>query len=142
MWNGTIPLSQVFWLHGITVLVVVTAIFQFTNLGFFIFFFGGFLFVGVLAAFAVAYQLLVSIAIWRSVNCYTGTKIWAVLARVVVGLSLFMLVVGIPLAGYLYILNTPDASRNSANASQSLNRISGYPLTGFWKGLVSMITGY
>ncbi len=81
--------------------------------------------------------MLVSVAVWRSARHYVGAKIWGILARVVAGISLFTLVVGIPLVGYRLILHTPDSSRNSTNASQSLNRASGYPLTGFWKGSCS-----
>lgn len=135
MWNGEVSLPKIFRLHGVAVLVIALPIVMVSFIVMAVF--GGFYFIGfAVAAFAAAYQVLVSIAILRSATRHTGTKIWAALARVVAGLSLVALIVGI-LMGYLFVLNSPDSSRNSSNASQSLNRASGYPLTGFWKGSCS-----
>lgn len=139
MWNGDMSLPQIFRLHGVAVFVVALPIVMVSFIVMAAF--GGFYFVGLfVAAFAAAYQVLVSIAILRSATHYTGAKIWAVLARVVAGLSLVALIIGI-LKGYGFVLNSPDSSRNSANASQFLSRASGYPLTGFWKGSCSLDYG-
>lgn len=135
IWRGEIPLPQMFWLYGVTALVAISVVVQFAFVRLAMAGFGGLFFVGlVVSALAAAYQFLVSVGIWRSAAHYTGTKAWAALARVMAGLFLLALLVGLAQTGYLLTSDTHDSSRSSANAAQSLNRDPTYPLTGFWKG--------
>lgn len=135
IWSGEIPLPQMFWLYGVAALVAITIVVQFAFVRLAMAGLGGLFFVGlVVTALAAAYQFLVSVGIWRSAGHYTGAKAWGALARVMAGLSLLTLLVGLAQTGYVLTLDTHDSSRSSANAVQSLNRDPTYPLTGFWKG--------
>jgi len=122
-------------LYGVAALVAITVVVQFAIFRLAMAGLGGLLFIGVVVtALSAAYQFIVSIGVWRSAGRYAGAKVWGVLARLVAGLSLLMLLVGLAQTGYLLTLDTHDSSRSSTNAAQTLNRDPTYPLTGFWKG--------
>jgi len=60
----------------------------------------------------IAYTVFIFIAIWRSAGKYTGTKVWAVLARVAVGLGALSIVVMLAL-GIVQGLREAGVSRTA-----------------------------
>jgi hypothetical protein len=96
---------------------------------------GAAVFVTVLLALgAFAYQIAISVAIWRSAGHYSGPKTWAVLARGAVLLSFVSLALSAVFAVQLFSQDSHDSSRSSANVAATLSRGAEYPFTGFWKG--------
>jgi hypothetical protein len=132
IWNKDISLKRSFWLSVaslVGVLLIGNSLLALSfvlNLGWFIFL--------LIAALAITCQFFSLIAVLRGASHYPGSKTWPVFARIVAGLFLVIVAVGIPRAGYIFWQHTLDSSRNSANASQTLRRAPAYPLTGFWKG--------
>jgi hypothetical protein len=90
LWQGDLPLSQVFWnwavAGGITVNVLTSILFLVLIMG-----------DRVIAAFvagyalSVPYNIVVSVGVWRSAGRYEGKRRWADLARIVTvaGMVLF-----------------------------------------------------
>ena len=78
--KGEIALWKTYWLFGVigniiaTILINIFA--QFSESLFLI-----------ILIIAIVYQIVVFIAIWNSASKYAGSKIWAILAKIMVGLG-------------------------------------------------------
>lgn len=77
LWSGNYTLVKTYWLFGlvggIAVTVLYLAVVGVTRSAF----------VAILGWLGVCvWQFFISVAIWRSAGKYTGSKVWAVLARV------------------------------------------------------------
>jgi len=81
--GGDFGLAKTYWLYGVVVgiigTIVVTAMSKAGNFALLLYF-------GL-----VAYQVVVAIGIWNASNKYTGSKIWAVLAKIAVVLGIIQL---------------------------------------------------
>lgn len=88
IWNGELPLYKVYWIYGVLVSVIIRLFvevsFNFVSLDY------ASAFSYFLVAVVVPYQILVSVGVWRSATAYTRNKIWAVLAKIVAVLWVFV----------------------------------------------------
>ena len=89
LWRGHVPLSRTYWGWGMAgglAMAVVVAIADAIGLLWLQL---------VVALFAVAYSVVITVAIWRSAGRYEGPQIWGHLARIAVAMSIARTVVEI-----------------------------------------------
>ena len=108
LWRGEYPLWKTFWLFSVLVnfcLVMFFAYFDYLTVAMPLWFarmarsiidvIGVSAWVGffvVLAGLVFIYSFVVLVGLWRSASKYTGPKVWAVLAKVIVVLSAMRMV--------------------------------------------------
>lgn len=93
LWVGDVPLVVAFWGFGFfgTMLLSISWIAVFSD-------FDGFLVRSVFIVIATAYQVLVSVGVWRSSRKYRGNKLYSTIAKVTVFVSCFFAIPNIILA--------------------------------------------
>jgi hypothetical protein len=134
MWRGEIPLVRAFWLWGVVALALLTFGVQLLFIPIVMAAPSAAMFVMlVLGVGAFAYQIAVSLGVWRSAGRYTGAKVWAMLARGAVILSFASIAISAAGLAQLFTQDSHDVSRSSANVTSTLARTAEYPFTGFWK---------
>lgn len=90
IWNGKLPLFKVYWIYGVLggliIRLIVEGSYNLISLQYLS------VFSYTLITLVLAYQLLLSVGIWRSASAYQGSKDWAVLAKIVAVVGLIMAV--------------------------------------------------
>lgn len=80
IWTGDLPLFKVYWIYGVLggliIKVIVEGSYYFVSLNYLT------VFSYTLVALVLAYQLLLSVGIWRSAEAYKKSKVWPVLAKI------------------------------------------------------------
>ena len=88
IWNGELPLFKVYWIYGVLVGLIIRVIVESS------YYFIALKYLSVfsytLVILVVAYQLLLSVGIWRSADAYQKNKVWPVLAKIGAVLGLIM----------------------------------------------------
>lgn len=80
--NGEFGLAETYWFYGVFVGFAVSyAMKSITSIGL----------IAIIMLIYAAYQILVTIGVWRAANGYEGTKVWAVLAKIAVVLGIIVL---------------------------------------------------
>lgn len=88
IWNGELPLFKVYWIYGVLggliIRLIVEGSYNLISLQYLT------VFSYTLITLILAYQLLLSVGIWRSANAYQGSKEWALLAKIAAVLGLII----------------------------------------------------
>jgi hypothetical protein len=130
-WYGRTSLWKSFWLIGVAGTFILSYFFEWLFLKTITSTPNAYMAIVVPAVIvSICYTVFAYVAIWRSSNLYTGPKVFAVGARLVLLLYFALIIYSI----YQVVsLDTDDPGKSSKNISGFLMEDPEYPLIGFWK---------
>ncbi|MCP3874176.1 MAG: hypothetical protein GY699_13595 [Desulfobacteraceae bacterium] len=130
--NGKINLWKTFWIYGVSIPIIFYFLGSWLVLNYILPHRIQFLLYPMMGSF-VLYSTIVWVAIWRSAGKYTGPKIWPLLAKGSIAISMVIILY---LSYSIYFISnilSVDAQKNSYNIKNHLNYDVNYPYVGFWK---------
>ena len=84
--DGDFGLAKTYWLYGVLGSIAMNLLLMFPILS------GSLVLIVVAMLASIAYAIVVLTGIWNSASRYTGSKIWSVLAKIIVGANAVFLV--------------------------------------------------
>ena len=87
--DGDFGLAKTYWLYGVLGSIAMNLLLMFPILS------GSLVLIVVAMLASIAYAIVVLTGIWNSASRYTGSKIWSVLAKIIVGVNVIFLVLTI-----------------------------------------------